>query len=77
MTDAVRVLDVIVGYDVMDSVATAAASKFIPPGGYRQFLRAEGLKGKRLGILRKTFFDFSNSSTVIAATFEAHLLTLK
>ncbi|KAJ4914317.1 Amidase family protein [Raphanus sativus] len=51
VSDAVYLLDAIVGYDPLDE-ATKIASEFIPEGGYKQFLRASsGLKGKRLGIV--------------------------
>lgn len=50
VADAVQVLDAIVGYDSRDAKATRAASKYIPPGGYVQFLKPDGLKGKRIGI---------------------------
>ncbi|XP_020527439.1 putative amidase C869.01 [Amborella trichopoda] len=74
--DAVFVLDEIVGFDQRDKKATIAASKFIPAGGYKQFLKAEGLRGKRLGILREPFFNFSGTS-VLAQTFETHFKTLR
>ncbi|KAF8410439.1 hypothetical protein HHK36_002968 [Tetracentron sinense] len=54
VSDAVYVLDAIVGFDRRDA-ATRKASKFIPNGGYKQFLKADGLKGKRLGIVRNPF----------------------
>uniref|UniRef100_A0A0E0P5J9 Uncharacterized protein n=1 Tax=Oryza rufipogon TaxID=4529 RepID=A0A0E0P5J9_ORYRU len=50
VSDAVHVLDNIVGYDALDAEATGASSKYIPPGGYGHFLRMDGLKGKRIGI---------------------------
>ncbi|XP_010447025.1 PREDICTED: putative amidase C869.01 [Camelina sativa] len=50
VSDAVHLLDAIVGYDPLDE-ATRTASEFIPEGGYKQFLAASGLKGKRLGIV--------------------------
>ncbi|ERN13488.1 hypothetical protein AMTR_s00041p00213600 [Amborella trichopoda] len=62
--------------NVGDKKATIAASKFIPAGGYKQFLKAEGLRGKRLGILRRPFFNFSGTS-VSAQTFETHFKTLR
>ncbi|ERN13502.1 hypothetical protein AMTR_s00041p00216990 [Amborella trichopoda] len=62
--DAVFVLDEIVGFDQRDKKATIAASKFIPAGGYKQFLNAEGLRGKRMGILREPFFNFSGTSVL-------------
>ncbi|KAL4187782.1 hypothetical protein AMTRI_Chr09g20800 [Amborella trichopoda] len=74
--DAVFVLDEIVGFDQRDKKATIAASKFIPAGGYKRFLKAEGLRGKRLGILREPFFNFSGTS-VLAQTFETHFKTLR
>ncbi|CAO2833020.1 unnamed protein product [Amaranthus hypochondriacus] len=55
--DATYVLEAIVGYDPYDSQATMDAQKYIPQGGYAQFLKLDGLKGKRLGIVRKPFFD--------------------
>ncbi|RLM52966.1 hypothetical protein C2845_PMPSC055385 [Panicum miliaceum] len=42
--------------------ATRKASQYIPEGGYRQFMNIDGLKGKRLGILRKDFFRFPSGS---------------
>uniref|UniRef100_A0A453A9Z0 Amidase domain-containing protein n=1 Tax=Aegilops tauschii subsp. strangulata TaxID=200361 RepID=A0A453A9Z0_AEGTS len=38
VSDAVHVLDAIVGYDKLDAAATRTASKYIPRGGYLQFL---------------------------------------
>ncbi|KAG7545041.1 Amidase signature domain [Arabidopsis suecica] len=52
VSDAVHLLDAIVGYDPLDE-ATKTASEFIPEGGYKQFLTTNGLKGKRLGIVMK------------------------
>ncbi|KAK4562350.1 hypothetical protein RGQ29_005002, partial [Quercus rubra] len=49
VSDAVHVLDVIVGIDNNDN-ATFKASSYIPSGGYGQFLKVDGLRGKRLGI---------------------------
>ncbi|KAJ4982407.1 hypothetical protein NE237_033244 [Protea cynaroides] len=72
--DAAYVLDAIVGYDPNDN-ATIAASKFIPPGGYIQFLNANELQGKRLGIVRDQFFVFPNGSYK-AQAFENHFQTL-
>lgn len=55
VSDAVYVLDSIVGFDIRDLEATRAAAKFIPAGGYKQFLNEDGLKGKRLGVVRHPF----------------------
>lgn len=56
VSDSVHVLDAIVGYDPLDE-ATKTASKHIPKGGYKQFLRANGLKGKRLGVIFGSLLD--------------------
>ncbi|XP_050231232.1 probable amidase At4g34880 isoform X2 [Mercurialis annua] len=75
VSDAVYLLDVIVGYDPRDHEATAEAAKFIPVGGYKQFLNPNGLKGKRLGIVRNPFMNLLNESIVSA--FEHHLNLLR
>nr|GMC78312.1 putative amidase C869.01 [Ipomoea batatas] len=76
VSDAAHVLDAIVGFDYNDAEATRAAEKFIPAGGYTQFLKHDGLKGKRIGIVRNPFFNFS-SSPVLAKSFESHFQTLR
>ncbi|XP_058213140.1 probable amidase At4g34880 [Rhododendron vialii] len=76
VSDAVQVLDVIVGFDPRDFEATKEAAKFIPAGGYKQFLNLDGLKGKRLGVVRNPFLALSNKSTGVS-TFESHLNTLR
>ncbi|OIT28020.1 sugar transport protein 5 [Nicotiana attenuata] len=75
VADAVHVLDVIVGFDHNDAAATGAAASLVPPGGYTRFLKVDGLKGKRLGIVREPFFNFTNSPA-LAQAFEKHLQTL-
>jgi Asp-tRNA(Asn)/Glu-tRNA(Gln) amidotransferase A subunit family amidase len=75
VADAVRVLDAIVGYDEFDEVATRAASKYIPEGGYTQFLKIDGLKGKRIGV-PNGFFDFEHE-TVRQMEYQQHLNTLR
>ncbi|XP_050231236.1 probable amidase At4g34880 [Mercurialis annua] len=75
--DAVYVLDAIVGFDYYDK-ATRAAARFIPKGGYKQFLKRDGLKGKRLGIVRNPFFTFGNDQgSVVARAFKRHIYTLR
>lgn len=73
MSDAVYVLDAIVGFDPRDPEATIEAAKFIP-SGYTQFLRDGGLKDKRLGVVR--FPTPFNDSTVLY-TFNNHLEVLR
>jgi len=53
VTDAVKVLTVLVGYDPED--AATAWSLGNTEKDYTKFLRAEGLKGKRIGVLRSFF----------------------
>ncbi|KAL3621358.1 hypothetical protein CASFOL_036270 [Castilleja foliolosa] len=76
VSDAAYVLDSIVGFDPRDAEATKAAAKFIPMGGYTQFLNKDGLKGKRLGVVRSPFLALSNLSSV-SPVFDAHLQTLR
>ncbi|CAL5377043.1 unnamed protein product [Camellia sinensis] len=45
-------------------------------GGYKQYLNKDGLKGKRLGVVRNTFLALLNRSKAVA-TFEHHLYTLR
>lgn len=75
MADAVYVLDAIVGFDKNDA-ATRNSSKYIPSGGYTQFLKADGLRGKRLLITHYPGFGFSNDSAV-AQLFEPQLSKLR
>ncbi|GLU02768.1 hypothetical protein SLE2022_200050 [Rubroshorea leprosula] len=75
VSDAVYVLDAIAGLDYNDK-ATRKASRHIPYGGYKQFIKPHGLKGKRLGIVRNPFFDFPNGSALTQA-FESHFNTLR
>jgi amidase len=53
VTDAVRVLEVIVGFDPADTVTARSEGRI--PNGYQQFLDANGLAGKRIGVLRTLF----------------------
>uniref|UniRef100_A0A7N0U5X9 Amidase domain-containing protein n=1 Tax=Kalanchoe fedtschenkoi TaxID=63787 RepID=A0A7N0U5X9_KALFE len=77
VSDAVHVLDAIVGYDPRDHEATAKAAKFIPKGGYRQFLDKDGLKGKRLGIVRTPFINHYINDSFAVPAFEHHISTLR
>ncbi|KAG6711866.1 hypothetical protein I3842_05G077200 [Carya illinoinensis] len=74
VSDAVYVLDVIAGIDSNDK-ATIETSRYIPKGGYAQFLKADGLRGKRLGIVRNPFFLRMGNDTL--AIVEQHLNTLR
>jgi len=74
VSDAVYVLDVIVGYDELDAEATGAASKYIPHGGFMQFLRIQGLKAKRIGVLDVFFQGYDDMQL---AVYEKHLDTTR
>lgn len=72
VSDAVYVLDAIVGFDRNDATATKKASKYIPHGGYTQFLNPDGLRGKRLGITNYIAFGFPgfNYSQAFSSSFK-------
>lgn len=74
VSDAVHVLDAIVGYDALDAEATTAASKYIPRGGYRQFLKIDGLRGKRIGV-PNVFFQGTDAQYL--KVYDKHLRTLR
>ncbi|KAE9603031.1 hypothetical protein Lal_00012790 [Lupinus albus] len=75
VSDAAYVLEAIAGIDINDK-ATINAAKYVPKGGYAQFLKKDGLRGKRLGVLRSLFYDFGNE-TFLHDTYELHLKTLR
>ncbi|VAH24645.1 unnamed protein product [Triticum turgidum subsp. durum] len=70
VSDAVHVLDAIVGYDKLDAAATRAASKYIPHGGYLQFLKKDGLRGKRIGVPNVLFQGLGEKQMRV---YEQHL----
>ncbi|XP_048554358.1 probable amidase At4g34880 [Triticum urartu] len=74
VSDAVHVLDAIVGHDAQDAAATGAASKYIPHGGYTQFLNKNGLKGKRIGVPNGFFQGYDQTQL---NTYKQHLATMR
>lgn len=58
VTDLAKLLDVMVGYDSEDPL-TAYGIGHVPKGGYAQFLDKNGLKGARIGVIRKPVLDNS------------------
>ncbi|CAN6481361.1 unnamed protein product [Victoria cruziana] len=76
VADSVYLLDEIVGYDPRDAMATREAARFIPVGGYKQFLKKDGLRGKRLGIVRQPFFNFPSEPS-LAKIFQGHIDTMR
>ncbi|KAH0452573.1 hypothetical protein IEQ34_019872 [Dendrobium chrysotoxum] len=77
MADTVTLLDVIVGFHPLDANATNAATRFIPIGGFHKSLKEDGLKGKRLGILRRQFSNEYQDESVEAKTFASHFQTIR
>lgn len=49
--DAAKLLDVIAGYDPQDPITSYAVGQV--PRSYTEFLKSDGLKGKRIGIIRQ------------------------
>jgi Asp-tRNA(Asn)/Glu-tRNA(Gln) amidotransferase A subunit family amidase len=49
--DAVRVLEVVAGYDPADPITKTSEGKI--PKNYKQFLKKDGLKSARLGLFRR------------------------
>jgi amidase len=76
VSDAVQVLDAIVGIDTFDAAATRAASKYIPSGGYMQFLKKDGLRGKRIGVL-SGFFTTERNGEIQQTAYNKHLTTMR
>ncbi|XP_020166942.1 probable amidase At4g34880 [Aegilops tauschii subsp. strangulata] len=74
VSDAVHVLDTIVGYDEHDAAATGAASKYIPQGGYAQFLKKDGLRGKRIGVPNGFFQRCGQTQLNV---YKQHLATMR
>jgi len=70
MADAVRVLDVIAGPDPADPV-TAESRGRVPREGYAAHLRADGLRGKRIGVVRQLSNTPTTDSAVLARFEEA------
>lgn len=62
MEDAVKVLDVIAGYDKDDAETAWSVGK--KPETYTAFLNKDGLKGKRLGVL-ESFFGSNPEVTAV------------
>ena len=74
VADAVQVLDAIVGYDKLDAAATRAASKYIPHGGYLQFLKKDGMRGKRIGVPTELFQGFGEKQMRV---YKQHLARMR
>src|SRR5579864_2279577 len=72
--DAVRVLDVVAGYDPADPVTKLSEGKV--PKTYTEFLDKNGLRGARIGVFRK-YIDAPTTDPQIKALMEAAIRNLK
>lgn len=59
VTDAAILLTVLAGMDSRDSATALSAGHSRPD--YTTFLKADGLKGARIGVVRATYFGFNDS----------------
>ncbi|HEX4194576.1 MAG TPA: amidase family protein [Stellaceae bacterium] len=64
VTDLATLLDVIAGVDADDPATSHAAGK-IPPS-YQAFLKPDGARGKRLGVLRQAFLPDGADPQILA-----------
>ncbi|MBU1822749.1 MAG: amidase [Bacteroidetes bacterium] len=71
--DATRILEVIAGYDPADPITKYSEGKV--PQNYTQYLRKDGMKGARIGILR-TLSD-KDPDPQVKALFEQSIADLK
>jgi Asp-tRNA(Asn)/Glu-tRNA(Gln) amidotransferase A subunit family amidase len=63
VADVVAMLDVIAGVDAADPATAGAAGRL--PRSYQAFLKADGMRGKRIGVLRQAFpLDASDPAVV-------------
>ncbi len=80
VTDLAKLLDVMVGYDPEDPV-TAYGYGQLPKGSYTQFLKKDGLKGARIGVIREPIGNksdpFAEDFKRIDAVFEQAVGELK
>lgn len=72
--DAVRILDVIAGYDPADPITKLSQGK--APATYTQFLDKDGLKGARIGVFRK-YLDTPTMDPQVKALMEKAIEDLK
>lgn len=69
VSDAVAVFQVVVGYDPADTATAAVKGK--PTPNYADFLKKDGLKGARIGVLRQAFESPTVDPEVRAAFTQA------
>jgi len=73
VADATRILQVVAGYDTKDSTTVQSKGKI--PANYRQYLKKDGLKGARIGVLR--ILSERNVDPQIKVLFEQAIADLK
>jgi len=71
--DATRVLEVIAGYDITDTITKNLEGKI--PDNYIQFLQKDGLKGARIGVLRE--LSEADPDPEVKTLFEKAILDMK
>jgi amidase len=69
VADVVAMLDVVAGVDPADA-ATANAQGRIP-SSYKAFLKVDGMRGKRIGVLRQAFSSDASDAAVTALVDQA------
>ncbi len=72
--DAVRILEVIAGYDPADAITEHCKGKI--QKNYRQYLLKNGLKGARIGVFR-TYVDTTTTDSEIKVIFDKAVLDLQ
>ncbi|MGI4729273.1 MAG: amidase family protein [Janthinobacterium lividum] len=73
VADATRILQVVAGYDPKDPLTENAKGKI--PANYQQYLKKDGLKGARIGVLR--ILMERNIDPQVKALFEQAVADLK
>lgn len=73
VADATKILEVIAGYDPADPLTKHSTGKV--PDNYTQFLKEDGLKGARIGVLR--ILSERNPDPQVKALFEQSIADLK
>ncbi len=71
--DATKVLEVIAGYDPLDPLTKYSEGKM--PKSYQQFLKADGLKGARIGVL--TELSEADPNPEVKALFDQAILDMQ
>ena len=69
LTDLAKTLDVIAGEDAADPGSSGVARR--APASYVDFLRADGARGKRIGVLRQAFPPGASDAAVTALVEKA------